>query len=350
MTKNTALLAQLAALVVVIVLIALVPGYFEIFTVMQLTLFASMAVLALSLAFIWGFGGILSFGQTAFFGLGAYAYAVAAINFQDSTPAIACAILVPALFAVALGYFTFYGRISDVYFGVITLTVTLILFNVANSTSGQEYHIGDAQLGGFNGMPAVPTFNAPFDPSTPLYPEQGWYVTAGALVAVYILLRVLLAGRFGRIVVAVKENETRASLLGYDPRLIKLVAFTIGGAIAGLAGALYVNWGAFISPNAFSLSLSAEIIIWVTVGGLGTLIGPVIGAVLIEYIVSSIGSQQVVNANLVLGAVLLFFVLLLRRGLVPSLQLVVVELWHRARRAPRPKAEPSAAATPAGSK
>lgn len=349
MTKNTALMAQLASLVVVIVLIALVPGYFEIFTVMQLTLFASMAVLALSLAFIWGFGGILSFGQTAFFGLGAYAYAVAAINFQDSTPALVFAILVPALFALALGYFTFYGRISNVYFGVITLTVTLILFNVANSTSGSEYHIGTAQLGGFNGIPAVPTFNMPFNPSSPLYPEQGWYVTAGALVAVYILLRIVLAGRFGRVVVAVKENETRASLLGYDPRLIKLIAFTIGGAVAGLAGALYVNWGAFVSPNVFSLSLSAEIIIWVTVGGLGTLLGPVIGAVLIEFIIASIGSQQVVNANLVLGAVLLVFVLLLPKGLLPTLRHVALEAMHRARKREVPEIKP-ATAQPAGSK
>lgn len=349
MSRKTALLLQLAALVVVIVAIALIPGYVELFTVMQLTLFASMAVLALSLAFIWGFGGILSFGQTAFFGLGAYAYAVAAINFQDSTPAILCAIAVPSVFAAALGYFTFYGRISDVYFGVITLTVTLILFNVANSTSGQEYHIGSAQLGGFNGMPAVPTFNMPFDPASPLYPEQGWYVTAGALVAVYLLLRGILAGRFGRIVVAVRENETRASLLGYDPRLIKLMAFTIGGAIAGLAGALYVNWGAFVSPNVFSLSLSAEIIIWVTVGGIGTLLGPVIGAVLIEYIVSSIGSQQVVNANLVLGAVLLVFVLLLPKGLAPMLRFLGLEALSRSRK-PNTPALDARPAQPAGSK
>lgn len=349
MTRKTALLSQLAFVAVVIVLIALVPGYFELFTVMQLTLFASMAVLALSLAFIWGFGGILSFGQTAFFGLGAYAYAVTAINYHDSTPAIALAVLVPALFALALGYLTFYGRISDVYFGVITLTVTLILFNVANSTSGQEYRIGSAQLGGFNGIPAVPTFNMPFNPSAQLYPEQNWYVTAGALVAVYGLLRAILAGRFGRIVVAVKENETRASLLGYDPRLIKLLTFTIGGAIAGLAGALYVNWGAFVSPNVFSLSLSAEIIIWVTVGGRGTLLGPVIGAVLIDYIVSSIGSQQVVNADLVLGAVLLVFVLLLPKGLVPMLRLIGAEALFRARKPAAPEIEP-ATTQPAGSK
>lgn len=152
---------QALAVLVALGLVAVLPTYLELFTLMQLTLFAAMGVLALSLAFIWGFGGILSFGQTAFFGLGGYTYAIAAINFGDSTNAILLAILFPALFAAALGYFVFYGRISEVYLGVITLTVTLILFNVVNSTAGDAYTIGQARLGGFNGIPSVPTFNAP---------------------------------------------------------------------------------------------------------------------------------------------------------------------------------------------
>ena len=104
-----------------------------------------MAMLALSQGFIWGYGGIMSFGQSAFFGLGGYAYAVAAINMGDSTvPVAARRSWCPPLFAALLGYFMFYGRISDAYVGVITLTVTVILFNVINSTAGDAYHIGDA--------------------------------------------------------------------------------------------------------------------------------------------------------------------------------------------------------------
>jgi urea transport system permease protein len=320
MTTLRSHLAQAAALVLACVVVAILPSYLDIFDLMQVTLFAAMAVLSLGLAFIWGFGGILSFGQTAFFGLGAYAYAVAAINFGDSTNAILLALLVPALFSAALGYFVFYGRISDVYLGVITLTVTLILFNVVNSTAGDDYKIGTARLGGFNGIPAVPTFNMPYDPASPLSPEQSWWVTGGALVAVYVLLRLILASPFGRIAVAVRENEVRASLLGYDPRAIKLGVFVLGGAIAGLAGALYVNWGAFVGPTIFSLSLSAEIIIWITIGGLGTLLGPIVGCFIIEYLVSKIGSQQTFNANLVLGVILVGFVLLLPKGIVPTVR------------------------------
>ena len=192
--------------------------------------------------------------------------------------------------------------------------------NAAGATVNHpdEYKIGTARLGGFNGIPSVPTFNMPFDPETILDIDQAWYATAGALILVYVLLRVILASPFGRVVVAVKENEVRASLLGYDPRLIKLLAFVIGGAVAGLGGALYVNWGAFVGPTIFSLSLSAEIIIWITVGGLGTLLGPVVGCFIIQYIVAQIGSQQAFNSNLVLGAILIAFVLLLPQGLIPT--------------------------------
>lgn len=306
-----------AGVAVAAVLAALAPFVIDTFNVMQLTVFVCMAILSLSLGFIWGFGGILSFGQAAFFGLGGYTYAVAAINIGESTLPILLAIVVPTLFSGLLGYFMFYGRISNVYVGVITLTVTLILFNVVNSTAGDAYRIGAAQLGGFNGIPSVPGVNMPGVPDWVFGPEENWYLSAGALILVYLGLKLLLASHFGRVVVAIRENEARAALLGYDPRLYKLLAFMIGGAIAGLAGCLYTVWGAFISPTIFGLATSAQIIIWVTIGGLGTLIGPIIGCVLIQYLVTSIGGQQALDANLVLGVILLVFVLLMPAGLVP---------------------------------
>lgn len=293
------------------------PLVFDLFGLLQMTVFVAMAVLALSQGFIWGYGGIMSFGQTAFFGLGGYTYAVAVMNMGDSTMPVLLAVLLPMLFAALLGYFMFYGRISDAYIGVITLTVTVILFNVVNSTAGDFYTIGNAALGGFNGMPSVPPLNIPGDPSSPLDPQQTWYAAMGALILVYVLLRGILASRFGRIVVAIRENETRAQLLGYDVRLYKLIVFAIGGGIAGLAGCLYANWGSFISPTVFGLAASAQVLIYVLVGGLGTLLGPILGAFGIQYLISVIGAQDLVNANLVLGAVLVVFVLLVPQGLVP---------------------------------
>lgn len=310
------------------------PFYVDLFQIMQLTVFAAMAVLALSLGFIWGYGGILCFGQTSFFGLGAYAYAVSAINFGDSTPAIALAILVPVIFAALLGYFMIYGGISDVYLGVITLTVSLILFNLVNSTAGDFYKIGDARLGGFNGMPGIPTFNLPGNPDYILSPEQAWTVTGLALITVYIGLRVLIASTFGRIIIAIRENETRAALLGYDPRLYKLLTFMIGGAVAGFAGALYVNWGAFVSPTIFALGLSAQIIIWVIIGGRGTLIGPIIGCLLVQWMVTEIGGQQTLDANFILGTILIIFVLLVPKGIAPTFRDLVLARLPQRRTAP----------------
>ncbi|MBK0097198.1 branched-chain amino acid ABC transporter permease [Erwinia sp. S63] len=302
-------------------------GAIELYTLLSITVFLVMGLLSLSLAFIWGYGGILCFGQAAFFGLGAYTYAICAINWGDSTWAVVMAVLLPTLFSLLLGYVIFYGGVSDVYLGAITLAVSLVLFNWVNSTSGSEYHIGEALLGGFNGIPSVPTLNMPFQPDAILSPEAIFMVTAGALALCYALLKFVLLSRFGKTVVAIRENEQRAGLLGYNVPAHKLVTFAIGAAIAGLAGCLYVNWGAFVSPGVFSISQSAQIIIWVIVGGRGTLIGPVISCVLLQWMVTRLGAQQTVDVNLVLGVILAVFVLLIPGGILPTVQ----RLWRRKR-------------------
>jgi branched-chain amino acid transport system permease protein len=332
----TAFLRANAGLVAVgligIALLIGLPIALDLFTLLQITLYAIFAILALSLAFIWGYGGILCFGHSAFFGLGAYAYAVAVIDTGESTGPILIAMALPALLAAGLGYFMFYARISDVYVGVITLTVTLIFYNVVNSTAGPQYHIGEAMLGGFNGMPNVPSLNIPFQPDNTLDPEGMFILCMALLLIVYFGLHILLRTRFGRVLVAVRENEQRVEFLGYDARLHKLVAFSIGGALAGLAGCLFTAWGNFVSPTAFSVVQSAQIIIWLMVGGSGTLLGPVIGAMAISWLTLEIGTQQFVNANVVLGAILLLFVLLVPKGVAPMITDRLVPLLLSLRR------------------
>ncbi|MCF5052577.1 branched-chain amino acid ABC transporter permease [Pseudomonas syringae] len=331
-------LLPLLGCVVAALLVAVLPQWLDLFTLLSLTIYLVMALLALSLAFIWGFGGILCFGQAAFFGLGAYAYAIGVINLGDSTWPVLLAIVVPALVAAAMGYFMFYGGISDVYLGVITLAVTLILFNVMNSTSGSDYHIGSALLGGFNGIPAIPTLNVPFNPERVLEPETLFQVIGAALILCYLGLRALLGSRFGKVVVAIRENEQRAGLLGYDTRLHKLIVFSLGGGIAGLAGCLFANWGAFVSPGVFGLAQSAQIIIWVIVGGRGTLFGPILACIGIQALMARLGEQQQVDSGFVLGLILLAFVMLLPRGLLPTLTGWVARVFQR-RAQPTPAQE-----------
>jgi branched-chain amino acid transport system permease protein len=318
--------------------LVLLPRYAELETVLEFTIYMIMAILALSLALIWGYGGILCFGQSAFFGLGAYTYAIAMFNIGESTIPFLLAIALPAAFAALLGYFIFYGRISDVYLGVITLTVTLIMFNSINSTAGPEFHIGSARLGGFNGIPGIPPLNLPGNRGAPVELEGMFYLSTTVLLATYFGLRLLLASRFGRIIVGIRENERRAELLGYDPRAYKLASFTIGAALAGLAGCLFANWGAFVSPTVFGLSQSAQIIIWVIVGGRGTLIGPIVGCIGIQWLSAALGANQpsgsggwaalLGNVPLILGIILIAFVLLVPKGLVPTIADLAGRIWR----------------------
>jgi ABC-type branched-subunit amino acid transport system permease subunit len=332
--------SAIVTLVIGLCLLFGLPELLDDFMLIQITIYIVMSILALSLAFIWGYGGILCFGQAAFFGLGAYTYAIAMPNMGDSTAPFLLSIIIPALFALALGYVMFYGKLSDVYMGVITLTVTLILFSLVNSTAGPEWTIGSAPLGGFNGIPSIPPLNIPGNVDDTLGPLGLFNLSFGLLLAIYLGLRWLISSKVGRVIIAIKENEQRAQLLGYDVRLFKLFTFTLGGAIAGLSGCLFANWGSFTSPTVFSLAQSALVIIWVIVGGLGTLVGPVIGCIAIQALAIEIGTQQTFNSNLVLGAILIIFVLLVPKGVVPSIGMLVDKLI------PRPKRERPAGETP----
>jgi ABC-type branched-subunit amino acid transport system permease subunit len=306
----------------------LVPLLAPLHVQLQLTLYFSFAILALSLAFIWGYGGIFSFGQATFFGLGGYTYAIMAINMNESTLAIGAALLLPAVFAAVLGYFMFYGRLSSVYLAVITLVVTLLFHTFLGHTAGFEYRIGDAALGGYNGIPAIPPLNLPGDTSRFIGPEQMFYVSGLCLLATYFGLRLLLGTHFGRIVVGIRENELRVELLGYDVRLYKTAAFTIAAVVAALGGVMFTNWNSFIDPHVFNLGTSAEIIIWVIVGGLGTLVGPILGAIALGFLAVELGTQQRFDVNLILGAILVVFVLVVPQGIVPTMRRLLTDGWE----------------------
>ena len=164
------------------------------------TLLLIYALFALSLGLMWGYAGILSFGHSAYFGLGAYTYAIASTNIGESSAPLLLAILVPAAAAAVIGAMMFYGRISDVYMGVITLVVTLILYKFMRATAGDAYAIGKARLGGFNGIPAFPTLNLPGMPEVSLFGTPMYYVCAVSLLLCYLLCRWILAQHAAQIV------------------------------------------------------------------------------------------------------------------------------------------------------
>jgi urea transport system permease protein len=282
------------------------------------TLLAVWSLFALSLALMWGFAGILSFGHAAYFGLGAYSYAIASFNIGESTVPFLLALAVPAAVAAIIGAMMFYGRISDVYLGVMTLVVTLILNRFMNATAGDAYKIGNARLGGFNGIPAFPTVNVPGEPNMEIYGTAYYYLVIVCLLLAYLLARWILASAFGRVLIGIRENEQRMELLGYDVAGYKTAIFAVCGAMAGLAGCLFANWAEIVTPSVFSLGQTAEVLIWVIVGGLGTLIGPMIAAVVLGALKLALGHQTTIDNSLVLGAILILVVLLIPRGFAPA--------------------------------
>jgi branched-chain amino acid transport system permease protein len=313
----------------------LMPSYADMALQLDLSIIFILALLALSMSFLWGYAGVLSFGQTAFFGLGGYTYAILSLNVGATDWPFAAGILLPMLFALVLGYFMIYGRISDIYLSVITLVVTLILEKSIRSTSGPEYVIGSVRLNGQNGIPGVPSLQLPWDSTAQLAIDGVFYLSAALMLLVYVGLRLLLLTPFGRVLVGIRENERRMELLGYDSRKFKLAAFVLAAGIAALAGVLYAVWGNFVAPEMFNLNQAAQVVIWVIVGGRSTLIGPIVGTGLVQYLSNWLGTQGIGQVTLVLGLVLMVFVLVFHEGLLPTIGKLLGLLGRRARVAGR---------------
>ena len=299
------------------------------------------AFMALGLCLIWGYAGGLSFGQTAFFGIAGYAYGVITLNYgADAGRTLWAALGAVALSGVAaamLGYFLFFGRISGVFLGIVTLAVTLVLERFMAQTAGPEWHIGAARLNGFNGMNGMPPLTIPWPgsddplalvPDVPLY-----YVVLGLLVVTYLALRILVNSAFGNVLVAIREDAQRATMLGYDVRKYQLGAFVIGSALAGLSGVLYTSWGQYITPSSMGITAAALPIVWVAVGGRNDLTTSLVGTIALIggfQAITVYGSQY---ALVVMGALLVATILLAPEGLVMALALLPRRMFRARRKA-----------------
>ena len=321
---NGALIWPLLALAVVLAVAPALSTGFQL----KWTLWLSFAILALSLDLLWGVAGIFSFGQNAFFGIGAYGFAVAALNLYPATGETLSALLIGAAAAAALaaviGYVTFYGRVGDVYLAIVTLSVTLILYMVMSSTAGPQYAIGAAQLGGFNGIPSVPGIALG---EGELSARAQFRFAVVLTAALFVLAALRVRARFGRIRAGSRENEARMELLGFDVRRYKLGVFVAAAAIAGLGGGLFAAWGTFVNPAVFSLTQAAMVAIWVMVGGRGTLSGALVGVAVVQWMADEADKIVAQQTPLVLGVVMVLVVLVFPGGIVPAL----AALWQRAR-------------------
>ncbi len=303
------------------------------FDVLTTTQYFALAFLALSLSIVWGYTGVLSFGQVAFFGIAGYTFGIIGINFSSATGVTAAffgAVVVGAVFAALLGYFMFYGGVRDVYVTIITLVVAMVLNTFMAQTAGSEWAVGEAALGGFNGMTSIPDLTLGIGDSGLVFDGAGlYYALLVLLVVTYLALRVLVNSQFGMTMVAVREDEDRTATFGYNVAFIKLVSFTIGGALAAAGGVFYAAWGNFIDPTVFGILFAALPVVWVSVGGRESLIGAVGATLVIERmrtgLTDGVGPLGPEWAFVIVGGLLMVVILAMPGGIVPLIDRVVTE-------------------------
>lgn len=274
------------------------------FRLNQFGKFLCFAILALGLDLIWGYCGVLSMGQGVFFGFGAYCmgmYLALQIGkesvygselpdfmvwtqvkelplfwypFKSFAGAFLGAILVPVLFATVFGFLAFRSRIKGVYFAIITQALAFAAWLVFNRN--------ETRLGGTNGLTDFKQLLGfrLSDPAT----QRGLYIlTVVALCASYLLCRWIVTSRAGNVLIAIRDSESRVTFSGYTPWMYKLFVFVVAAGLAGLSGMLYVPQVGIITPAQIGVLPSLEVVIWVAVGGRGTLIGAILGAVAVNY-------------------------------------------------------------------
>jgi urea ABC transporter permease protein UrtC len=305
-----------AVVLAVLLLAPLVTTRYLAFLSAQFLLFA---VLGLSLGLIWGYGGILSFGHAAFFGLGAYcmawSYEYLSLGINSGYIGLVAAAIVPTVLALLLGVFLFYSEVKDVYFVIITLAVSVILEQLATS-SGIMFEI----FGGFNGLylPRL-SLTLPGVAGISLNDRMFYVLSVVAILVAYVGCRRLVGSHFGQVLVAIRENEERTQALGYNTARYKTLVFGFSAGLAGIAGALYATLAGFISPTLLGFALSTEIVIWVAVGGRQYLAGAVVGSVLVNAFSSGLSEAISTRYRLVLGLLFILVVVAFRRGLAGPL-------------------------------
>ncbi len=270
-------------------------------------------ILALSFDLLWGYVGIMNFGQAAFFGMGAYTLGLVLKYFAFpgvTYIALILAVLVPVAISLVLGYFLFYGRVSGIYLAIVTLAFSTILYAVILAAFDFT--------GGLNGLRGFPN---------PRYGLPGvweveavgstvpYYMALAAALAVFLGTRKLVTSSFGRVLEAIKNHEERVEFLGYAVPRFKLLVFGVACGLAGLAGALYVPLG-FVSPELMGLNFATNMIVWVSIGGRGTLVGAFVGVLFVSYLQLILSGVAQDLWFLVMGAIFIAVVMFRPDGLM----------------------------------
>jgi branched-chain amino acid transport system permease protein len=302
----------LAAVFLLAAALAVVPGFVDVYNLSTLRDALIFGVFALSLDFLWGKTGTMSFGHATFFGLGGYGTAVVSIKL-GLDPAVSPWLGLLAGMALAgavsavVGYFLIFGWVRGPYFTIVTLALTMI---------AQQIAIGWSQVtGGDSGLIGVPPLGLPL-PDITFMDAPFYYLVLSVALAALLGLWFACRGHYGRILAAIQDNELRARSLGYNTAGHLLLVFVLSAILAALAGGIYVTGTGFVAPDMIGLLLSTEVIMWVAVGGRGTLLGPFVGTLLVTRLQQEISSIDTKLWPLAIGGFFIAMVFLFPDGVL----------------------------------
>jgi urea transport system permease protein len=326
--------------VLIIAAIVAAPSVLPVFRLNLLGRFLALAIVALGIDLIWGFTGLLSLGQGIFFALGGYAAAMyLQLNSSGDLPnaipeffglygvdrlpafwqpfhspwfTLVAIWLVPAVLAAVLGNLVFRNRIKGVYFSILTQAALLVFFNFFN---GQQKLIN-----GTNGLKTDVTELFGQMVGSPEMQRGFFWVTAVMVILAWLSVRWVVRGRFGDVLIAIRDDEPRLRFAGYNPTLFKTIVFAIAGGLAGIGGALYTVQSGIVSPQFMTVPFSIEMVIWVAVGGRGTLVGAILGAVAINYAKSLVSEAMPQSWLFIQGGLFILVVTALPEGVIGWVQ------------------------------
>jgi branched-chain amino acid transport system permease protein len=295
------------------ILIAAGPFVLDTYMVNILIRAFHYALVTLTVDILWGYAGILTFGQAAFFGIGAYAAALVFTHIGFSTTtialAVALALAAPALVGLLVGWLSFYPGSTPLYASVVSLAFPIVVTQII--FSGGTFTGSSSGLVGYQ----VVDFSI----------EAWFWIAGGTLIVLGALAFIFVRSEMARILVAIRDNEERCSYLGVNTPRVKILLTAALASVAGLAGFSYANFSAVVAPELTSFVFGTELVIYVALGGRGTLIGPVLGTIGIDVLSSYLSGDLPYVWKLIVGLIFIAVIVVLPNGIAP----LAVVAWRR---------------------
>ena len=293
-------------------LLTFIPVIFKGYIVFILPQYILFGVLAMSLAFIWGNAGILSFGQASFFAIGGYTFGLLIKFFPEINHFFLGSLIVIFLgfvVAVITSYFLFSAGVKATYFVLATLALSILTEQLAVTKS--------TLTGGWNGL-FVDRINIKVGDFT-LLDLSGdvkfFYLILFISLIIYLILNYLENNKIGKVLRGIRENENRMLAMGYKTSFYKTVAFGVSGSVAALAGALYAAHASFISPSIAGVLFSTEVVVWVAIGGRYSLLGAFTGGIIVSFLSSYLSTITPQYWQLFLGIIFIVTIIFFKDGL-----------------------------------